>query len=142
MWLSSTLDRTAVVIVDDHEIVRQGLKSLIDAVPGLAVIGEADTGATALQCIGRAAPDVMVLDLELPDMSGLDVLRRVRKAFPHVRVLVCSSCPADSFSAPTLRAGASAYVCKSAGTSAFLDALRIVVASLKVGPPQPKQMQM
>ncbi len=121
------------MIVDDHEIVRHGLKNLIDAEPGLAVIGEADSGASALQCVGRGAPDVMVLDLDLPDMSGLDVLRRVLKAYPHVRVLVFSSYPADGFSAPTLRAGASAYVCKSSGTAAILDALRIVVVSSKAG---------
>jgi CheY-like chemotaxis protein len=126
-----TLTKTAVVIVDDHEIVRQGLKGLIDAQPDLAVVGEAATGAGALQCVDLAPPEVLVLDLELPDISGLDVLKRVARKHPRTRVLVFSSCPAERFAAAALAAGAAAYVCKSAGVAPFLAALRDIAVNMK-----------
>jgi DNA-binding NarL/FixJ family response regulator len=131
------VNKTAVVIVDDHEFVRQGLRGLIDAQPDLAVVGEAETGAGALQCLerrlDRPPPDVMVLDLELPDISGFEVLQRVMRNFPRMRVLVFSSCPADRFAAAVLKAGAAAYVCKSASAAAFLHALRLIAVGAQDG---------
>lgn len=125
-----TVNKTAVIIVDDHEIVRRGLKGLIDAQPNLSVVGEAETGAAALQCVDLTPPEILVLDLELPDISGFDVLQRVTQSHPRVRILVFSSFPADLFAAAVLAAGATAYVCKSAGVAAILEALRRVVVDV------------
>ena len=124
------MNKTAVVIVDDHEIVRRGLKGLIDSQPNLSVVGEAETGAGALQCVELTPPEVLVLDLELPDISGFDVLQRVSQHHPRVRILVFSSFPADLFAAAVLAAGAAAYVCKSAGAAAILEALRLIVVDI------------
>lgn len=127
------VNKTPVVIVDDHESVRQGLKGLIDAQPDLAVVGEAETGAGALLCMGLSPPAVLILDLELPDISGVEVLRRALQMAPGLRVLVFSSCPADSFAAPLLQAGAAGYVSKSAGGAAILEALRRIVLEMRGG---------
>ena len=124
------MNKAAVVIVDDHEMVRRGLKGLIDAQPNLFVVGEAETGAGALQCVELTPPEVLVLDLELPDISGFDVLQRVSQDHPRVRTLVFSSFPADLFAKAVLAGGAAAYVCKSAGAAAIPEALRLIVGDI------------
>ena len=129
--MARQVNKTPVVIVDDHESVRQGLKSLIDAQPDLAVVGEAETGAGALRCMGVTPRAVLILDLDLPDISGVEVLRRVLRMSPGLRVLVFSSCPADSFAAPMLQAGAAGYVSKSASAAAILEALRRVALEIR-----------
>ena len=125
------VNKIPVVIVDDHESVRHGLKGLVDAQPDLAVVGEAETGADALRCMGLSHPAVLILDLELPDISGVEVLRRALRMAPGLRVLVFSSCPAESFAAPLLQAGAAGYVSKSAGGAAILEALRRIVLEMQ-----------
>ena len=130
-----TVNKTAVVIVDDHASVRQGLRGLIDAQPDFAVVGEAETGAGALRRMNQAPPEVLVLDLELPDISGIEVLKRVSQDYPRVRVLVFSSFPADHFARAVLNAGAAAYVCKSSGAAAVLEELRMIVGG--IGPSRP-----
>jgi DNA-binding NarL/FixJ family response regulator len=119
------------VIVDDHQIVRQGLKGLIDAQPDLAVVGEAETGAGALQCIALMTPDLIVLDLQLPDMSGLEVLATVSRDHPKARVLVFSSLPSHLFAAAVVKAGAAAYVSKGANSEDVLEALRSIIRDIR-----------
>ena len=126
--------KTAVVIVDDHQVVRQGLRGLIEAQPDLAVVGEAETGAGALRCMALIRADLMILDLDLPDISGLEVLTNLSRDHPKVRVLVFSSLPADLLAAAVLDAGAAAYVSKAAGSAAILEALRLMVRDLHEDP--------
>jgi DNA-binding NarL/FixJ family response regulator len=125
------VNKTPVVIVDDHQIVRQGLRGLIDAQPDLSVVGEAETGAGALQCIALMTPSLVVLDLQLPDISGLDVLAAVSRDHPKARVLVFSSLPSDLFAAAVVEAGAAAYVSKGANSEALLEALRSFVRDIR-----------
>jgi len=132
-WLE-IVTKTAVVIVDDHQIVRQGLRGLIEAQPDLAVVGEAETGAGALRCMALIPADLMILDLDLPDISGLEVLTNLSRDHPKVRVLVFSSLPADLLAAAVLDAGAAAYVSKAAGSAAILEALRLMVRDLHEDP--------
>jgi len=113
-----------VVVVDDRELVRQGLKGLINAEPDLSVAGEAATGAEALECIRHIGTGIVVLDIELPDISGLEVLRQLSSRPQKVRVLVCSSFPESQFASRAMAAGAAGYVCKSAGGLAVVAALR------------------
>ena len=113
-----------VVVVDDHELVRQGLKGLINAEPNLSVAGEAATGAEALECVEQMGPGIVVLDLELPDMTGFDVLRELSSRPIRLSVLVCSSFPASQFASRAIEAGAAGYICKTAGGMEVLAALR------------------
>jgi len=131
------VNKIPVVIVDDHAIVRYGLRGLIDSQPDLAVVGEAETGAGALRCVDMEPAAVLILDLELPDISGIEILWRVSQTYPRVRVLVFSSYPADRFAAAILEAGAAAYVCKSAGGVAILEALRLIAFGIEGESPPP-----
>jgi DNA-binding NarL/FixJ family response regulator len=113
-----------VVVVDDQELVRQGLKGLINGQPDLSVAGEATTGAEALECVGRMGSGIVILDLELPDMTGFDVLRQLSSHSTGLPVLVCSSFPASQFASRAIEAGAAGYICKTAGGLAVLAAVR------------------
>lgn len=128
----ATVTRRAVGIVDDHEIVRQGLRGLIDAQPDLVVTCEADTGGGALRFLAQTPIEVLVLDLDLPDMSGIDVLQQLSRSQSRTRVLVLSSLSAELCAADVLRAGAAEYVCKGDGARAILAAIRRIVASIPV----------
>lgn len=128
----ATVTRRAVGIVDDHEIVRQGLRGLIDAQPDLVVTCEADTGGGALRFLAQTPIEVLVLDLDLPDMSGIDVLQQLSRGQSRTRVLVLSSLSAELCAADVLRAGAAEYVCKGDGARAILEAIRRIVASIPV----------
>jgi DNA-binding NarL/FixJ family response regulator len=128
----ATVTRRAVGIVDDHEIVRQGLRGLINAQPDLVVTCEADTGGGALRFLAQTPIEVLVLDLDLPDMSGIDVLQQLSRSQSRTRVLVLSSLSAELCAADVLLAGAAEYVCKGDGARAILEAIRRIVASIPV----------
>jgi two-component system response regulator DevR len=115
-----------VFVVDDHEIVRRGIAELISAEPDLDVIGEA---ATAKQAIGRVvatAPDVVVLDVHLPDGSGIDVCRDVRPRNPSVRFLVLTAFDDDKASSEAVLAGASGYLLKDIRGLRLVESIRAV----------------
>ena len=114
--------------------MRQGLRGLIDAQPDLCVVGEAETGAGALRCIALITPSLIVLDLQLPDISGLDVLAAIAREQPKARVLIFSSLLSDLFAAAVVKAGATAYVSKGANSDAILTTLRSIVHDIRRNP--------
>ncbi|KRB39181.1 response regulator [Microbacterium sp. Root180] len=117
-----------VFLVDDHEIVRRGLTDLISAQPDMEVIGEA---ATARQSVGRieaTQPDVAVLDVRLPDGSGIDVCRDIRSRAPSVACLILTAYDDDTAVSAAVLAGAAGYVLKDIGGSRLVDAVRAVAA--------------
>src|SRR6185369_9735456 len=105
---------TRVAVVDDHQLVRIGLKQIIEAQPDFAWAGEAQTGREALTMLRTGGCDVLLLDLSLPDMSGLDVLRQIRTHHDSVATLVLSAYPEKQYGLNVLRAGASGFVSKNA----------------------------
>ena len=113
-----------VFLLDDHEIVRQGLRDLIDLEPDLRVVGEADSVATALDRIPATQPDVAVLDLRLPDGSGIEVCRAVRDRLPSVRCLMLTSFADDEALLASVLAGASGYVLKQVRGADIVDGIR------------------
>ena len=115
-----------VMLVDDHQVVCAGLKSMISAQPDLAVGAEASSGKHALEQLRTIPTDVLLLDLQLSDMSGLDVLRYVRSHYPATRILVISSYPESQFGLNVLRGGANGFISKGAESSELMRALRIV----------------
>src|SRR4026208_276645 len=105
---------TRVVVVDDHQLVRIGLKQIIQSQPDFQWVGEANTGREALTLLRTLTCDVLLLDLSLPDLSGLDVLRRVKTPRESVAALVLSAYPEMQYGLNVLRAGASGFISKTA----------------------------
>lgn len=119
---------TRVFLVDDHEIVRRGLADLIDTAPGMEVVGEAGTVHQALARIEAARPDVAVLDVRLPDGSGIDLCRQIRSSMPDVACLILTAYDDDAATSAAVVAGASGYLLKDIAAMRLLDAIRTVSA--------------
>ena len=103
---SRPMNRTRVMIVDDHQVVRAGLKTLINGQPDLAVITEAGSGREAMEQLRAHTVDVLLLDLSLPDVSGLDVLKHAKAHYESVGVLILSAFPEAQYGLNVLRGGA------------------------------------
>jgi DNA-binding NarL/FixJ family response regulator len=115
-----------IVLADDHPIVRHGLRTLLEAEPDFAVVGEVSEGAKVMETVARLAPRVLVLDVMIPDMSGLEVARQVSQQAPHTRVLILSMYRNEAYVLEALRNGAVGYVLKSAGAEILVEAVRVV----------------
>ena len=118
---------TRVAVVDDHELVRIGLKQIIEAESDFSWVGDASTGREALDMLRSKPCDVLLLDLSLPDMSGLDVLRRIKSHHDSVATLVLSAFPEKQYGLNVLRAGASGFVSKTAAPEELCRAIRAAV---------------
>ena len=101
-----------VLLVDDHEVVRQGVKALLEAQDNMMVVGEAGSAADAVRRVGYDSPDVVVMDVRLPDGSGVDACREVRSRFPDVKVLMLTSYADEEALVSAIMAGAAGYVLK------------------------------
>lgn len=117
---------TRIVIVDDHPVVRDGVVAQLNGYTDLAVVGHAETGAAAVELCAREQPDVVLLDLRLPDRLAADVVPAVHRVSPDSRVLLFTAFPEHAAVAPTLAAGASGLLVKDAGGTAVRDAIRSV----------------
>lgn len=116
------------VLADDHAIVRQGLRALLEGEDGCLIVGEAADGLTAVELIAELQPEIAVLDVQLPDLNGLEVARRVRERAPGTRVIMLSMHGDEPFVQEALRYGVSAYVLKGAATSDLIAAVHAAVA--------------
>ena len=123
-----TGDTIRVFLVDDHEIVRRGIADLLDAEADLEVVGEAGTVAQARARIAATQPDVVVLDVRLPDGSGIDVCREVRNTQPGIRCLILTAYDDDDALRAAVIAGASGYVLKDIRGSRLIDSVRLAHA--------------
>jgi DNA-binding NarL/FixJ family response regulator len=127
---------TTILLADDHQVVRQGLRALLESEPGFAVAGEARDGIEAAEMLDRLKPDVLVLDLMMPGLSGLDVIRLARRRSPLTRIVVLSMHADEGYVFEALRSGAAAYVLKSAGAAELETAVREVAAGRRyLSPP-------
>ncbi|HYM60156.1 MAG TPA: response regulator transcription factor [Thermoanaerobaculia bacterium] len=115
-----------VLIVDDHDIVREGVKQIVSETGDIVVGGEAHTGSEAIQQVRRGTVDLVVLDLNLPDRPGLDVLAQIRAMAPQLPVLILSMHQQVSYAARALKAGASGYVTKDSAREHLVNAIRRV----------------
>ena len=118
------IDPITVLIVDDHQVVRQGVRAFLDAQPDIAVIGEAESGERALQVVNDAAPDVVLMDLIMPGMDGVEATRRIKQFSPHTQIIILTSYHEDEHIFPAIRAGALSYVLKSIGPEELADVIR------------------
>ena len=115
-----------IFIADDHPIVRQGLRRMVEADPGLAISGEAGDAAALLGALETAATDLVLLDVSMPGGPFLDTLRDLRERHPSIRVLVLSVHPEDQWAVRALKAGASGYLTKDHSPEQLLEAIRRV----------------
>jgi DNA-binding NarL/FixJ family response regulator len=116
-----------VVVIDDHPVVREGLKRIISENPGMAVAGEAADGAEAMRVVGTTPCDVVLLDISLPNTGGIDVLKQLHMESPRLPVLVLSMHSEDQYAIRMLKAGAAGYLTKDAAPARLVQAIRKVV---------------
>ncbi len=117
-----------VVIVDDQDLVREGLRGILGTSPNIEIVGEASNGSQALEVIGKALPDVVLMDLKMPGMNGIHATQAVRERWPAVRILVLTTYDSDEWIFDAIRAGASGYLLKDTPRAEMVAAIEDVAA--------------
>ena len=115
-----------ILLVDDHTFVRQGLHSLLEKEPDIEVVGEAEDGRKALELVSKLMPDVVVMDITMPNLNGVDATRQITSQFPKVKVIALSIHSSRRFVADMLKAGASGYILKECLSDELVEAIRTV----------------
>lgn len=118
--------RIRVLLAEDHTIVRKGLRSLLDDEADIQVIGEAEDGRQAVEEVERLLPDVVLMDITMPGLNGLEAARRIKKRFPEVKVVVLTMHANEEYIFQVLRAGASGYLVKQAAPAELVWAIQAV----------------
>jgi DNA-binding NarL/FixJ family response regulator len=121
-------DLTRIILVDDHAILRQGTAELLRREPDLEVVGQAGDGQAAIDLVQELRPDIVVMDVRMPGMSGVEATRRIHELFPNVQVLVLTAHDDDQYVFSLLEAGACGYLLKSAPVAELVKAIRLVKA--------------
>lgn len=116
----------SIVLADDHQLMREGLRRLLGATPGMRVVAEAANGHEVLEVLRRTPVDVAVLDLSMPGMTGMDLIRRVKTEFPEVAVLVLTMHAEEQYAMRAFRCGASGYLTKDSAGDELVHAIRKV----------------
>ncbi len=116
-----------ILIVDDHTLLRAGLRALLVQDPGLEVVGEAENGRDAIRAVGQLTPDLVLMDLTMPGMNGIEAMTEIKRRYPEVRVLVMTLHAAEDYIHASLKAGADGYILKDATQDEFRVAMRSVL---------------
>jgi DNA-binding NarL/FixJ family response regulator len=116
-----------VLLADDHTLVRAGIRALLEKLPGVEVAGEANDGREVMDLIKAQQPDVVLMDISMPGLNGLQALARITRDFPNVRVVILSMHPNDEYVLQALKSGASGYLLKRAATAELAAALKSVI---------------
>lgn len=116
-----------ILLADDHPIVRQGMKHLLDAESDLTIVGEAADGLQTVQLVEKLRPNVLIVDMMMPGLNGLEILRQVKKRSPATYSIVLSMQSADAYVVEALKSGASGYILKDTGPSELINAVRQVL---------------
>lgn len=120
------MEAIKIVLADDHEIFRNGLKQLIDKEPDMQVIGEASTGKEAIELFDKLTPDLIILDINMPEMNGLEAAQKVKKDHSDTRIVIFSLYDNEDYVISALNVGASGFLLKDTSNKIFLNALRAV----------------
>jgi DNA-binding NarL/FixJ family response regulator len=129
-------NRIRILIVEDHHVVRKGLMALLAAVPEVEVVGEASDGVEAVARFGELQPDVTLMDLQLPNMGGVEAITRIRRDFPAARFIVLTTFDGDEDIYRSLQAGAKAYLLKGMTCEELLSTIHAVHSGRTFIPPQ------
>lgn len=114
------------LIVDDHDLVRTGIRRMLDDAQGIKVVGEARDGEGAVRCIRESRPDVVLMDVKMPGIGGLEATRKLLRIDPDIKVLVVTVCDDDIFPSRLLQAGAAGYLTKGCSCDEMVQAIRAV----------------
>ena len=117
----------SILIVDDHEVVRNGIRSYLETIKDFEVVGEAESGEMAIQMVSELIPDIVLLDLIMPGMDGVETTRQIKKITPRTQVVVLTSYHEDVHIFPALKAGAISYILKDMKMEKLVDALQRAV---------------
>jgi DNA-binding NarL/FixJ family response regulator len=120
---------TRVLLVDDHKILRQGLRTLLEQEEDIHIVGEADNGRSSVKLAGELAPDVVIMDVAMPELNGIDATRRITEALPGARVLALSMHSDGRYVKGMLQAGARGYILKDCAAEELTHAIRTVMAN-------------
>jgi two-component system, NarL family, response regulator LiaR len=120
----TTAEAIRVVLIDDHDLLRRGMKTMLETQGDIAVVGEASDGAQAVKTVESSEPDVVLIDVVMPNKDGIEATREIRNAFPNVRVVVLSGHDEQRFVFDALKAGASGYVLKTADLDEVVDTVK------------------
>lgn len=115
-----------IILVDDHGIIRQGLRSLLDCQPDIEVVGEAEDGRSAIELARELRPDIVITDVTMPNLNGVDTTRQITRMFPQIKIIGLSGHANNSFIMGMLKAGASAYILKQCLFNELLEAIQVV----------------
>jgi DNA-binding NarL/FixJ family response regulator len=118
----------SILIVDDHPMVRRGLKSLLSSYPDFQIVGEADNGATALALTEQLAPDIVLLDIQMPELDGVQVAHRLRSVAPQAKIVALTAFDNEEYVVSAMQAGVYAYLLKSHSDDTIADTIRRVHA--------------
>lgn len=117
-------DKIAVLIVDDHAVVRNGIAGFLNMQPDIEVVGEADSGVNALPLVEQTVPDVVLMDLIMPEMDGIAATAEIKRISPHTQVVILTSFHEDEHIFPAIKAGALSYILKDIGPKELADTVR------------------
>ena len=134
--MSTDVSRIRILAVDDHPLVRQGIAGLVGVQPDMVLVGEASTGRDAIQEFRKHHPDVTLMDLQMPEMSGLDALIAIRSEFPEAKIIVLTTYAGDMQIRRALKAGAQAYLLKNTLHKELMETIRAVHAGKKALSPE------
>ncbi len=119
-------ERIRILIVDDQLIARSGLRSLLSSLPQFEIVGEAANGVQAIEMADSLQPDLVLMDLRMPELNGIEATRQIHRASPHIGILVVSIYQDDTSIFPAIRAGARGYILKDADQNELIQAIQIV----------------
>lgn len=125
-----------VMLADDHAIVRDGLRMVLEAEGDFVVVGEAENGAQTLKLLPQLKPDVLLLDISMPGLTGFDVVQRLNQKAEQTPVLILSMYPEEQYALRFFKAGAAGYVAKDAASTRLVDAVRVVASGRKYISPE------
>ena len=129
-------DLIRLLVVDDHDLVRTGIARMLADIDGLVVIGQAASGEEAVRQARELKPDVVLMDIKMPGIGGLEATRKLLRSQPDVRVIAVTVCEEDPFPTRLLQAGAAGYITKGAGLDEMVQAIRLVFAGQRYISPQ------
>jgi DNA-binding NarL/FixJ family response regulator len=122
------MEKLRILLAEDHQIVREGLKALINAQADMQVVGEAENGVTALHLAHDLTPDIIIMDISMPKMNGLEATKNLRKVSPRIKILTLTRHANTGFMQQLFRAGASGYVLKQSASDQLPHAIRTIAA--------------
>jgi DNA-binding NarL/FixJ family response regulator len=125
-----------ILTVDDHQLLREGIAAVLEGQPDMVLVGQASNGREAIEAFRQHRPDVTLMDLRMPDMSGIEAITAIRAEFPNARIIVLTTYAGDVQAAGALKAGASGYLLKNLVRKELLETIRAVHAGKRRVPPE------